>query len=105
MAILFVVFAGYLFDGKESMAMMKMRLEMSEQRFTDLNAELEAIRHRMTVQQIQVVPSPGGMTVQLPVATAPAAPAAAMPVGTAVPGIALPPAAAPTAGPEVPAKP
>jgi hypothetical protein len=108
-AVLFVVFAGYVFDMKETMAALRMRIEMTDQRFADVNAELETLRHRMTVQQIQVVPSPTGAAVQLPVSTMPVAPAAGISLGTAAPAITppaiMPPAAAPTAVPEVPALP
>jgi len=69
-AILFVVFAGYLVDLDKTMAIMNVRIDMLEQRQNRTDNDMEGLRRRTAVQQIQVVPS--SQPVQLPVSVMPA---------------------------------
>ena len=107
-SVLFVVFAGYIFDLKEGIAVEKIRIDMMNERMNQIDAEIENVRHHSSVQQIQIIPMPAGTPVEAPSATAPseagkeAQPADAM---KPVPAPIVPPAASPKAIPEVPAKP
>jgi len=73
-AILFVIFAGYLVDVKENLAVSRMRSDMMEQRLNTMTTEMENLYRRSSVQQIQLIPA--GASVQVPVQpSAPEAPA------------------------------
>ena len=58
-AIMFVVFASYVVNVKEVVAINKVRLDMAEQRLGYLSNEVDILRHRTTVQQIQIMPPAG----------------------------------------------
>ena len=68
-AILFVLFAGYLVDLDKTIAVMNVRIDMLEQRQNRTDGDMEGLRRRTAVQQIQVVPS--SQPVQLPVSVLP----------------------------------
>lgn len=68
-AILFVVFASYLVDVKEDLALTRMRFDMVDQRLSTLTSEMENLYRRTSVQQIQVIPS--NSPVQLPLSVLP----------------------------------
>jgi hypothetical protein len=72
-ALLFVVFASYIFDLKTSFASANLQIEMLSQRQRELINTVESIQRRNLVQQIQII------------SAAPAAAAAALP--TAIPAI------------------
>jgi hypothetical protein len=84
-AILFIIFAGYLMDIKSNLSENRLRIDIAERRASEFSTEIDSLRRRTTVQQIQVVPS--GMPVQLPVSVLPAA---SDPATTAQPVAAMP---------------
>lgn len=55
-AILFVVFAGYLFGFREKLLVVETKLSMMEQRNAQLNMEIDNLSRRAHVQQIQIIP-------------------------------------------------
>lgn len=58
-AILFVVFAGYLFQVKEDVAVAKVRSDITESRINEMALEIQILNRRSTVQQIQIIPAAG----------------------------------------------
>lgn len=55
-AVLFVVFAGYLFGFREKLLVVETKLSMMEQRNAQLVMEIDNISRRAHVQQIQIIP-------------------------------------------------
>lgn len=55
-AILFVVFAGYLFGFREKLLIVETKLSMIEQRNAQLSMEIDNLHRRTPIQQIQVIP-------------------------------------------------
>lgn len=51
------IFAGYMFDIKEDLKNAKIRDEIMEQRMDVMASEVDMLRRRTMVQQIQIVPS------------------------------------------------
>ncbi|MER2520056.1 MAG: hypothetical protein ABTQ34_05130 [Bdellovibrionales bacterium] len=56
-AILFVVFAGYLFGFREKLLVVETKLSMVEQRNAQLSMEIDNLHRRAPIQHIQVMPS------------------------------------------------
>ncbi len=99
-AVLFVVFASYLFDIKESVAILKDRYDIVSHRMDMMNMEVENLRRRNTVQQIQILPAMngGGMGAQ-PVVIPNSDAQGGVTVLPAAPSVpAMPPAAGPNSG-------
>jgi hypothetical protein len=88
-AVQFVLFAGYIFDLKESISILRIRSDLVDERLKETTLELEALRHHSNVQQIQILPSPTGAPVQLPISLLPSqdgqATGAPVSMGTSVP--------------------
>lgn len=86
-AIFFLILVCYLVDMRKetaiSMAVENVRLEVLEQRLNRSEGDVENLRRRTTVQQIQVVPS--STPVQLPVSVLPSPETAPAPAPTAAP--------------------
>lgn len=59
-------FAGYLFDIKADLLHSKTRDDIIEQRLDMLAGQVDNLRRREIVQQIQVVPPPPDTNIQLP---------------------------------------
>lgn len=57
-SLFFIFFATYLFSTKESQMLQSVRLSAIEQRVDLLMGEMENLRRRGQVQQIQIIPAP-----------------------------------------------
>ena|ERR1700722_2325559 len=82
-AVQFVLFAGFIFDLKESIGILRIRSDLMNERIKETDVELENLRHHALVQQIQILPPPNGAAVQLPLSLTP--PGQEQPVGTSAP--------------------
>jgi len=103
-SILFVIFAGYISDWKESLVAMRVRFEAVTERMNEMTSEMDNLRHREQVQQIQILPTPGNPSIQLPVSVTPSPQEGQTPAQPAAqPNPA--PAAAPAPGAATPATP
>lgn len=101
-SILFVVFASYIFQIKEDLAVAKVRFDITESRLNEVSIDLQMLNHRSMVQQIQIIPAPGAPPSSPTTAdtTAPAAAAATVLTPPTPPSIT--PSVAPT--PSAPVK-
>ena len=60
--VLCAIFAGYVFDIKEDLHNAKIRAEIMEQRLDMLSSQLDNMRRRLMVQQVQIVAPEKTMT-------------------------------------------
>jgi hypothetical protein len=97
-AILFVVFASYLFQMKEDLAVQKVHSDITESRLNEITLEIQILNRRSTVQQIQIIPANGQSGAAEPVSPDAAAAAAAAAAGA-------PPAPMPNPSSQAPGKP
>ena len=118
-AVLFVVFAGYVVSMKEDLALARLRLDMTDQRLSLVNSELENLYHRAApmVTPTSAAPAataaeptpPAAATEQSTVnpSAAPTAPTGTVPgttstIGTTAPASVTPAEGTPTAVPTTP---
>lgn len=107
------VFAGYVFNIKEDLAIAKIRADVMDQRLSVMTLQMENLNRRMGLMQIQTGSAVPATTVLTPTVATPAAgtpaeaPAATAPAVAPVtaPAVSPEPAATPPAAPTVPAAP